>query len=142
MAGLTTGRTGRDSSNPCTESVTETADVFQRLFIPNSEVSQRRCRAAWRGADILVCQSGRLSSRPEAGLESPANRQAGKPAPHGLVRIAGPQFRNSAYRSFLCSLARAAFPSHMPLPKILADWVFSGRFLGEFTQLERLPRTA
>jgi len=29
-------------------------------------------------ADILVCQLGRLSSRP--GLESPANWQAGKPA--------------------------------------------------------------
>ena len=34
-----------------------------------------------RGADILVCQLGRLSGRPEAGLESPVNRQAGKPAP-------------------------------------------------------------
>jgi hypothetical protein len=34
-----------------------------------------------RRADILVCQLRRLSSRPQAGLESPANRQAGKPAP-------------------------------------------------------------
>jgi hypothetical protein len=48
-----------------------------------------------RSADILVCELGRLSSRPDAGLESPANRQAGKPAPHCLAVIAGVQLRNS-----------------------------------------------
>jgi hypothetical protein len=30
-----------------------------------------------------------------AGLESPANRQAEKPAPHCLARIPGPQLQNS-----------------------------------------------
>jgi len=37
-------------------------------------------RTPWLGKAVPF--PGRLSSRPEAGLESPANRQAGKPAPH------------------------------------------------------------
>jgi len=48
----------------------------------NSELGQRTLQGGClRGADILVCQLGRLSSRPEAGLESPANRQAWKACP-------------------------------------------------------------
>jgi hypothetical protein len=38
----------------------------------NSEVSPEALQTWLRGADILVCPLGRLSSRPEAGLGSPA----------------------------------------------------------------------
>jgi hypothetical protein len=41
-----------------------------------------------RSADILVCEFGRLSSRPDAGLESPAGQQAGKLALHCSLVIA------------------------------------------------------
>ena len=37
------------------------------------------------GADILVCQLGRLSSCPKAGLESPANRRL-ESLPHIVCR--------------------------------------------------------
>jgi hypothetical protein len=46
------------------------------------------------GTDILVGQLGRVSSRPKAKLESPANRQAGKPAP--LLFDANSQIFNKA----------------------------------------------
>ena len=42
----------------------------------------------------LGAQLGRLFSRPKAGLESPANRRARKPAPHVGRRITGLQLRN------------------------------------------------
>ena len=56
-----------------------------------------------RGADILVCQLGRLSSRPEAGLESPANRQAGKPAPRCFA--GDPRYSTSEFRMILTQQA-------------------------------------
>ncbi len=53
----------------------------------------REHRPGWddqrvRGADIPVCRFRRLSSRlfPDSGLESPENRQAGKPAPRSGLR--------------------------------------------------------
>ena len=44
-------------------------------------------KAACVGQRFLSASWGRLPRRPEAGLESPANRQAGKPAPH-LIGLA------------------------------------------------------
>ena len=54
-------------------------------------------RGCLRGADILVCPLGRLSSHPEVGLESPADRQAVKPAPLGFA--VGPRLLNFGMQS-------------------------------------------
>jgi hypothetical protein len=66
----------RHQAKPSTTTITGTSTDSNPEFRNWQKVAGRA-----RGADIVVCQLGRLSSRREAGLESPANRQAGKLCP-------------------------------------------------------------
>ena len=74
----------------------------------NSEVGQR-CRRllAWGRHSCLPV--GATFQSPQAGLESPANRQAGKPAPHCLAPYPGPQLRNSGLK--LWKIREASIPA-------------------------------